>query len=416
MTISDVARRGLVGWRTPMVVLVCGCIIAMVSFGPRSSLGFFLTPLSSANGWGREVFAFAVAIQNLLWGIGQPFAGAIADRYGTNKVLFVGALFYAAGLALMSKSTSPAMIDLTAGVMIGLGLSGCSFNIVLGAFGKLLPEEWRSIAFGIGTAAGSFGQFLFSPLAVAIMDPFGWQVALYIFAGIILLIVPLSIALATPPAPVASGAVPSPAAQQSFKVALAEAFGHRSYVLLVLGFFTCGFQLAFITVHLPSYLIDRGLSAEVGGWTLAVIGLFNIFGSLTSGWLGNLMPRRFILSFIYFGRALAVVAFISLPASPLATLIFGAVTGFFWLSTVPPTSSLVAVMFGTRWLSMLFGFAFFSHQVGGFLGVWLGGLVYEYTGSYNPVWWGSVVFGILSALINLPIVEKPAPRPAAAAA
>jgi MFS family permease len=387
----------------------------MVAFGPRSSLGFFLTPMSSANGWGREVFAFAVAIQNLLWGVGQPFAGAVADRFGTNRVLIAGSLFYAAGLALMAVSSSPGMITLSAGVLIGFGLSGCSFNIVLGAFGKLLPESSRSMAFGIGTAAGSFGQFLFSPLAVAIMGPFGYQVALYIFAGVVLLIVPLATALATPPA-VGPGVIPSGPAPQSLKVALAEAFGHRSYVLLVLGFFTCGFQLAFITVHLPAYLIDRGLSAEIGGWTLAIIGLFNIVGSLTSGYLGNIMPRRFILSFIYFGRAMAVVAFISMPASPAATLIFGAVTGFFWLSTVPPTSSLIAVMFGVRWLAMLFGFAFFSHQVGGFLGVWLGGVVFEYSGSYNPVWWLSVLFGVFSALINLPIVEKPAPRLAAAAA
>src|SRR5690349_2241229 len=414
MNQSSLARPSL-GWRTPLVVTIAGCIIAMVSFGPRSSLGFFLTPLSSANGWGREVFAFAVAIQNLLWGIGQPFAGAVADRFGTNRVLMVGALFYAAGLALMAHSTSTGMIDLSAGVLIGLGLSGCSFNIVLGAFGKLLPESSRSLAFGIGTAAGSFGQFLFSPIAVAIMDAASWQFALYMFAGVILLIIPLATALATPPQQVSIQA-PGTAEQNSLKVALAEAFGHRSYVLLVLGFFTCGFQLAFITVHLPAYLIDRGLSAEVGGWTLAVIGLFNIVGSLTSGWLGNRMPRRFILSFIYFGRALAVVAFITLPASPIATLIFGAITGFFWLSTVPPTSSLVAVMFGTRWLAMLFGFAFFSHQVGGFLGVWLGGLVFEYSGSYNPVWWLSVLFGVLSALINLPIVEKPVPRLAPAAA
>ena len=413
MTISQAARQ--VGWRTPLVVIACGCVIAMVAFGPRSSLGFFLTPMSSANGWGREVFAFAVAIQNLLWGVGQPFAGAVADRFGTNRVLIAGSLFYAAGLALMAMSTSPGMLTMSAGVLIGFGLSGCSFNIVLGAFGKLLPESWRSMAFGIGTAAGSFGQFLFSPIAVAIMGPFGWQIALYIFAGVVLLIIPLATALATPPA-VGPGAIPSGPAPQSLKVALAEAFGHRSYVLLVLGFFTCGFQLAFITVHLPAYLVDRGLSAEIGGWTLAIIGLFNIVGSLASGYLGNIMPRRFILSFIYFGRAMAVVAFISLPASPAATLIFGAVTGFFWLSTVPPTSSLIAVMFGVRWLAMLFGFAFFSHQVGGFLGVWLGGLVFEYSGSYNPVWWLSVLFGVLSALINLPIVEKPAPRLAAAAA
>jgi MFS family permease len=416
MTQSNVAPRPLTNWRTPTVVIVCGCLIAMVSFGPRSALGFFLTPLSSTNGWGREVFAFAVAIQNLLWGVGQPFAGAVADRFGTDRVLMIGAVFYAAGLALMAHSTTPGMIDLSAGVLIGLGLSGCSFNIVLGAFGKLLPEKSRSMAFGIGTAAGSFGQFLFSPVAVAIMDATTWQVALYAFASVILVIIPLAAALATPPQQVANSSAPTPAAQNSLKVALAEAFGHRSYVLLVLGFFTCGFQLAFITVHLPSYLIDRGLSAEIGGWTLAVIGLFNIVGSLTSGYLGNRMPRRYILSFIYIARALAVVAFISLPASPVTTLIFGAVTGLLWLSTVPPTSSLVAVMFGTRWLAMLFGFAFFSHQVGGFLGVWLGGLVFEYSGSYDPVWWLSVVFGVLSALINLPIVEKPAPRLAAAAA
>jgi MFS family permease len=405
------------GWRTPAVVIVCGCIIAMVSFGPRSSLGFFLTPWSGANGTGREVFAFALAIQNLLWGVGQPFAGAIADRFGTNRVLIAGALFYAAGLALMAYSTSSVTLDLSAGVLIGLGLSGCSFNIVLGAFGKLLPESWRSLAFGLGTAAGSFGQFLFSPIAVALMDSYSWRFALIAFAGVILVIVPLAIALATPPAQIAAKAAAGPVpSQQSLKRALAEAFGHRSYVLLVLGFFTCGFQLAFVTVHLPSYLIDRGLSAEIGGWTLAVIGLFNIVGSLTSGYLGNRMPRRYILSFIYLARALSIVVFITMPATPIGTLVFGAVTGLLWLSTVPPTSSLVATMFGTRWLAMLFGFAFFSHQVGGFLGVLLGGIVFEHTGSYDPVWWLSVVFGVLSALINLPIVERPVARLAAAPA
>ncbi len=414
MTQSNAAPRALLNWRTPAVIIVCGCLIGMIGFGPRSALGFFLTPMSSSNGWGREVFAFALAIQNLLWGVGQPFAGAVADRYGTDRVLVVGALLYAAGLAMMSYATTPGLLDISAGVLIGFGLSGCSFTIVLGAFGKLLPEKSRSLAFGIGTAAGSFGQFLFSPIAVAIMDVTTWQYALIIFSGIVLLIVPLAFALSTPRQP--AGTPAAPAAQTSVKAALAEAFGHRSYVLLVLGFFTCGFQLAFITVHLPAYLIDRGLSAEVGGWTLAVIGPFNIVGSLMSGYLGNRMPRRFILSFIYLARALAVVAFITLPATPVGTLVFGAVTGLLWLSTVPPTSSLVAVMFGTRWLAMLFGFAFFSHQVGGFLGVWLGGLVFEYSGSYNPVWWLSVVFGVLSALINLPIVEKPAPRLAAAAA
>src|SRR5262245_34063007 len=407
-------RPASIGWRTPAVVVACGCLIAMISFGPRSSLGFFLTPLSETNHWGRDVFALAVAIQNLLWGIGQPLAGGIADRFGTNRVLCVGAALYALGLVIMAHSTTPEMLHLSAGVLIGLGLSGCSFNIVLGAFGKLLPEKWRSIAFGAGTAAGSFGQFLYSPIAVALMDKFGWQETLLIFGGVTLLILPFSLALATP----ATAAGPSVATTptQSARQAFAEAFGHRSYILLVLGFFTCGFQLAFITVHLPAYLIDRGMSAEIGGWPLAVIGIFNIIGSLGSGWLSNRMPKRFLLSSIYFIRAAAIVAFITLPASPIATLVFGAVTGLMWLSTVPPTSALVAVMFGTRWLAMLFGFAFFSHQVGGFLGVLIGGVAFERTGSYDLVWWLSILFGVLSAVINLPIVEKPVARPAMAPA
>ncbi|HEY1475199.1 MAG TPA: MFS transporter [Pseudolabrys sp.] len=399
-----------VGWRTPLVVVICGCLIALISFGPRSSLGFFLTPLSQANHWGRDVFALAVAIQNLLWGIGQPLAGGIADRFGATRVLITGALFYAAGLVVMAHATTPAELNLSAGVLIGLGLSGCSFNLVLGAFGKLLPPEWRSLAFGAGTAAGSFGQFMYSPIGVALMNSVGWQTALTIFAGVTLLILPLAIALATPRGTAQAAAQAATMDSQSLRQALAEAFGHRSYVLLVLGFFTCGFQLAFVTVHLPSYLLDRGLSAEVGGWTLAIIGLFNIVGSLTSGYLGNRVPKRYILSTIYFARALSIVVFVLLPPSIGATLIFGAVTGLLWLSTVPPTSALVAVMFGTRWLSMLFGFAFFSHQVGGFLGVWLGGLAFDSYGSYTPVWWLSVLFGVLSAIINLPIVEKPVVR------
>jgi predicted MFS family arabinose efflux permease len=284
---------------------------------------------------------------------------------------------------------------------------------VLSAFSKLLPPERRGIALGAGTAAGSFGQFVFAPFGVALIDNFGWQAALTVFAALMLLIVPLSLALSTPPATTAN--VPA-AQQQSFRTALAEAFGHRSYVLLVLGFFTCGFQLAFVTVHLPSYLLDRGLGADIGAWTIAFIGLFNIVGSLGSGWLSGRMPKRYLLSIIYFARALSIVAFILLPATTVSTLIFGAVTGLLWLSTVPPTSGLVALMFGTRWLTMLFGFAFFSHQVGGFLGVWLGGLAFEATGSYNLVWWLSVFFGVASAVINLPIVEKPVARPLAAAA
>jgi predicted MFS family arabinose efflux permease len=320
---------------------------------------------------------------------------------------------YAAGLIMMRYAATPLSLDVSAGVLMGFGLSGCSFNLVLSAFGKLLPSEWRGIALGAGTAAGSFGQFVFAPFGVAMIDNFGWQPALTVFACLTLLVVPLSLALATPPA--ASGAV-SAAEEQTFKHALAEAFGHRSYVLLVLGFFTCGFQLAFITVHLPAYMVDRGMPVQIGGWVIAVIGLFNIVGSLSVGWLQSRLPKRYILSAIYFIRAMSIVAFISFPITTFSAIAFGVVTGLTWLSTVPPTSSLVALMFGTRWLATLFGFAFFSHQVGGFLGVLLGGIVFEKYGSYTPIWWLSVLFGVLSALINLPIVEAPVRRPVAQAA
>jgi MFS family permease len=401
-------------WRLPIIIALCGCAISVLTFGPRSSLGFFLTPLSQANGWGRDVFAFSLAIQNLIWGLGQPFAGAIADRYGAPRVLSTGIVLYALGLYLTSTATTPAMAHFSAGVLIGLGLSGSAVPMVIGALGKILPESWRYVAFGAVTAAGSFGQFLFSPIAVHLMGTYGWQETLVIFSCVLLLAIPLSMLLIAPrkPAGAPSGAAPP----QSLAHALSEAFGHRSYVLLVLGFFTCGFQLAFVTAHLPSYLADRGLSAEVGGWTLAIIGLFNIIGSLGAGWLATFLPKRYILSFIYFARALSIVAYIIVPATRATTLLFGAVTGLLWLSTVPPTSGLVAVMFGTRWLTMLFGFAFFSHQVGGFLGVWLGGIVFERTGSYDTVWWLSVLFGVLSAIINLPIVEKPVHRTVPAAA
>ena len=397
-------------WRTPLVIIVCGCAIALLSFGPRSSLGFFVQPMGREFAWGRDVFGLAIALQNLLWGLGQPIAGAIADRFGLLRVMIVGALLYAAGLLLMRYSTSSLSLDISAGVLIGFGLSGSSFNLVLAAFSKLLPPEKRGIALGAGTAAGSFGQFLFAPFGVALIDNFGWQTALVVFSALMLLILPLSLALATPPAATKDVA---PADQQSFRTALAEAFGHRSYVLLVLGFFTCGFQLAFITVHLPAFLVDRGLSAQVGGWVIAAIGLFNIIGSLSVGWLQNFFPKRYLLSVIYFSRALATVAFISFPVTPFSAIAFGAVSGLLWLSSVPPTSALVALMFGTRWFSTLYGFAFVSHQVGGFLGVWLGGVVFEQFGSYTPIWWLSVLFGVLSALINLPIVEAPVARPVA---
>ena len=410
MAISSMTPKAMTtGWRTPVVIVLCGCVCAIVSFGPRATLGFFLTPMSQANDWGRDVFGLAIAIQNIIWGLAGPFAGMLADRFGVVRVLWVGAVLYAIGLALMAYATTPLLLHLSAGVFIGLGLACSSFSIVLSAFGKLMPERLRSLAFGAGAAAGSFGQFLYAPLAVSLIDVVGWQNALLTFALLMMVIIPASLALSTGGAGHgAAHGVP----QQSLRQALAEAIAHRSYVLLVLGFFTCGFQLSFITIHLPPYLVDRGLSTAVGGWTIAVIGLFNIFGSLTSGWLSNFLPKRYILSAIYFSRAMAILVFILFPVTPFSSIMFGASMGLLWLSTVAPTQGLIALMFGTRWLATLAGFAFFSHQVGGFLGVWLGGIVFERTGSYDVVWWLAILFGVLSAVINLPIVEKPVARAA----
>jgi MFS family permease len=400
-------------WRTPAIIVGCGCLMAILTFGPRSVFGFFLQPMTQELGFGRDVFALAVAIQNLLWGAALPLAGAIADRYGTLCALSVGGVIYAAGLALMAYSTTPGMLHLSAGVLIGFGLAGASFTIVLAAFGKLLPESKRSFAFGAGTAAGSFGQFLFSPLAVALLGSIGWKQTLLVFAVMVLLVVPLSLAVATPPMDMGTAAAKKP---QSFREALGEAFGHQSYVLLVLGFFTCGFHIAFITVHLPPYLVDRGLDISWGGWVLAFIGLFNIFGAIAAGLLGNRFPKRYLLSTIYFLRAIAITAFLLMPMSPASALTFGAFMGVLWLSTVPLTSALVGLMFGTRFMATLFGFVFFSHQVGAFIGVWLGGFLYERTGSYDVVWWLGVGLGIFAALVHLPIRERPVERLAAAPA
>jgi MFS family permease len=388
-------------------VIAAGCGIAMIGFGPRATMGFFQLPVISENSWGRDTFGFAIAVQNLFWGIGQPFAGAVADRFGTLKVLIGGLILYAAGLVLMTMSTSPAIFTLTSGVLIGFGLSGCSFNLVLAAFGKLLLPEKRPMALGFGTAAGSFGQFLFSPLAVGLIEGTGWKWSLIVFAALLLATIPLAWFLATEPRQ--SLPTDSEADRRTLMQVLAQAFGHTSYILLVLGFFTCGFQLAFITIHLPAYLKDIGINPGIGPWVLALIGLFNIVGSIGAGYVMTRMPRRYLLAIIYTLRSFAIIALLMLPPSTALVLAFGAAMGLLWLSTVPPTSSLVMTMFGTRDMAMLYGFAFFSHQVGGFLGGWLGGVFYEWYGNYNLVWWGSIALGFASAVINLPIVEKAAP-------
>jgi MFS family permease len=401
---------------SPELIVFAGCAIALITFGPRATAGLFQIPMTTEFGWGRDTFGLAIAIQNLLWGVGQPFAGAVADRFGAVRVICAGALLYALGLVVMSQATTPAALHLGAGVLIGFGLSGCSFNLVLGAFGKLLPEKWRPMAFGAGTAAGSFGQFFFPPIGHVLIEALGWHQALIIFAFSVLLVLPLSLALATRGADAGTAAGPRALPNQSIAQALSEAFRHRSYVLLVLGFFTCGFQLAFITVHLPAYLKDAGLSAAIGGWTLAVIGLSNAVGSLSAGWLSTRMSKRYLLAWIYFGRAVAIAAFIMVPPTPVTCIAFGIAIGLLWLSTVPPTSALVMLMFGTKYMAMLYGFAFFSHQVGGFLGVYLGGVLYEAFGNYSLVWWLSVALGVASAVINLPIEERPVERPVLAPA
>jgi MFS family permease len=403
------------------LLIAAGCVVAMLNFGPRATMGFFMAPITEAGGFGRDVFSFAFAVQQLVWGIGQPFAGAIADKYGTHRVLIGGAVLYGLGLALMAVSTDPTSLVITSGVLIGFGLAGASFNVVLAAFTKILPPQKRAMALGFGTAAGSFGQFLFTPLAPALIDGTGWQSTLVIFALLQLLVLPLAFLLWTAPAGTGAGAGGADGGPQSLGAALKEALSHPSYVLLVLGFFTCGFQLAFITGHLPQYLLDKGVgtielfgrNVSAGGLTLALIGLFNIAGSLGAGWLVGRVPRRWLLAVIYALRSLAIAAFVLLPVTPTTALVFGASMGLLWLSTVPPTSALVALMFGVRYMSMLYGFVFFSHQVGGFLGAWLGGVLYEATKSYDVVWWLSVALGVASAVINLPIRERPIDRPLA---
>jgi len=391
----------------PELIIVAGCLIGVLTFGPRSAMGVFQIPILTEYKWGSDIFSFAMALQYLFWGIGQPFAGAMADRYGSFRVLTIGTLLYIFGLVVMSYSTTPLSFNLTSGLLMGFGLSGCSFNLVIGALGKLVPPHMRSMAFGLGTAAGSFGQFLFTPMAGFFVGAYGWHSTALIFGAMMVGVLPLAFFVKSPP--LAEDAQ-THAHQQNISEALREAFAHRSYVLLVVGFFTCGFQLAFVTIHFQKYVVESGLVPQIGYWAFALVGIFNIFGSLLSGWLGTRMPRRWILSFIYLARALVTAVFILLPASAMSTYIFGALTGFLWLSTVPPTSSLVGVMFGTRYFSMLYGFAFFSHQLGGFVGLMLSGSVREATGSYIPMWWLSIALGVASALINMPIVEMPIAR------
>ncbi len=392
------------------LVIVAGCLISFLSFGPRSIMGLFLAPMTEAREWSREIFALSIAIQNIIWGMGQPIAGAIADRYGSGRVLAGGGLVYAAGLALMAWAPDPLWLNVSAGLMIGTGMAAASFTIVLAAFGRRVPPERQSIVFGVGTAAGSMGQFLFAPFGQAMIQNFGWSEALIIMAVIMLAIPVLALALAGRP-----NLHAQKVRDQTMRQALSEAFAHRSYLLLTAGFFVCGFHVAFITTHLPPYIVDKGLDPRIGAWALALIGLFNVIGSLASGVIGQRHSKPIFLALIYLSRAVAITIFVLLPATPVTVLLFSALIGLLWLSTVPPTSGLVAIMFGPKHLGMLMGIVFFSHQVGAFLGVWLGGRLYDQTGSYDVVWWLGVALGIFAALVHWPIQERPAYEAAATA-
>ncbi len=395
-----------------VVIVVAGCIIAAVTNGIRTSFGLFTLPLTADFGISREGWGMAMAVQNLAWGIAQPFAGGIADRFGTAKVIVAGLVVYAIGLALMVVSPTASLQLLTGGVLVGVGVAMSSFSIVMAAFGRNVPPEKRSIIFGIATAASSFGQFIFAPIGQGVISSFGWQQAAIWLAMILCLTIPLAFAL--------RGRTEASAGQADlpFMEALAKAWGFGSYRLLVIGFFVCGFHLAFINVHMPAYLVQCGLTPEVGSWAIAVIGLFNIAGSLLAGYLGSRLPKQILLATIYFSRAVAIGLFVFFPVTEVSAYVFGAAMGLLWLSTVPLTAGLVALFFGARYMGMLYGIAFLSHQIGSFVGVWLGGYVFDQTGSYALVWYLGILLGLASAAVHLPIRERTDPsfqvRPASA--
>ncbi len=399
-------------WHTPALIIACGCILSLIAFGVRSGTGLLMKPISEGLNWGLEVFSFSIALQMLIWGASVPVAGAIADKWGSSRVLAAGAVLYGAGFALMAYSSQPWQMHLTAGVLVGMGLAGSSFTIVLAAMARMVPPERRTFVVGLGTAVTSLGQFIMLPVSQWLINAYGWQTAVLILGAVALSMLPLATVIRS------SGRPPSGTVDQKLTAALAEAFGHRSYVLTVIGFFVCGFQLFFIVNHLPKYLSDQGLPTWVASAALALVGLGNVAGGVLAGWAGQRWPRhkRVWLGFIYAARSVLTVLFLLLPLSPTTALLFGGLMGLLWLSTVPLTQGLVAQFFGLRWLATLFGIAFFSHQVGGFLGVWLGGLLFDLYKSYDIVWWLNIALGVFAAAVHIPIREAPAPRLAAAAA
>jgi len=387
-----------------LALIIAGCIVAAIGNGVRTSFGLFTLPMTGDLGLSRESWGMAMAIQNLAWGIAQPFAGAYADRVGTGRTIAIGAAIYAIGVLGMAFSPDAGWLTLSAGIVTGVGIAICSFSVVMAAFGRSVPVEKRSLIFGVATAASSFGQFAFAPISQGFINAFGWQSALIYLGMALLLIIPLSYAL--------RGRTENPVghADLPFMEALAKAWGHGSYRLLVVGFFVCGFHLAFINVHMPAYLVLCGMSPEVGSWAIAIIGLFNIAGSLLAGYLGSRLPKQMLLASIYFFRAIAIAAFVLTEPNPTTTYIFGAAMGLLWLSTVPLTAGLVSLFFGARYMGMLYGVAFLSHQVGSFVGVWLGGFAFDMTGSYDLVWYLGILLGLASAALHIPINERSVPN------
>ena len=387
-------------------VLACGAAIVTLSMGIRHGFGLWLQPITQAQGWTRENFAFAIAIQNLAWGCFGIFAGMVADRFGALRVIVVGALLYAAGLAGMALAPSVLVFTLTAGILIGAAQAGTTYAVIYGIIGRQIDPAKRSWAMGVAAAAGSFGQFLMVPVEGLLIASLGWQQALLMLAAMVLLIAPLAFGLREP----GFAGAAAPPRDQTIMQALREALRYPSFQLLMAGYFVCGFQVVFIGVHMPSYLRDKGLSPQVASYALALIGLFNVFGTYIAGTLGQRLARRKILAFIYIARSVVITLFLVVPLTPLSVYVFSAVMGLLWLSTVPVTNASVAGIFGVAHLSMLGGFVFFSHQIGSFMGVWLGGLLYDRTGSYNIVWYISIVLGVFAALVNLPVREAPIAR------
>ena len=383
-------------------VLACGATIVTLSMGIRHGFGLWLQPITQDQGWTRETFALAIAIQNLAWGVSGIFAGMAADRFGAFKVIIVCSILYALGLVGMAQATTPLLFSLSTGVLIGMAQAGTTYAVIYGVIGRNVSADKRSWAMGVAAAAGSFGQFLMVPTEGFLISTFGWQQALVMLGMASLLMIPLSWGLREPG--FAGGAVPY--RDQSIGQALREAFKYPSFQLLMAGYFVCGFQVVFIGVHMPSYLRDKGLSPQVASYALALIGLFNVFGTYAAGLLGQKMPKKNILAFIYFARAIAISLFLLVPLSPASVYVFSSVMGLLWLSTVPPTNATVAQIFGVAHLSMLGGFVFFSHQIGSFMGVWLGGYLYDKTGSYDIVWYIAIGLGVAAALINLPVKES----------